>query len=419
MKKLIIFSMVFALLSPQMIFSISEEDFNAIHGNYLYYDPNAPLGDCFGAGNYSGLSEILPQEVIDRIRTLEPVYREVESETSVPWQIVAALHYREYNNLYEENPGSNNQGIMQLYSLTQGGNATHDFPAGRNISLNDPNDVAGNPTTKQSAKDQLKEAIIFLKGKKSSNYERNQRDLTLESAQDDSLVKDYFYSYNGRSYSRFAAEYGYDPATEGYEGSPYVMNMADPERMNMAIKTRDHGPIDGLDSRPGAFVVFKTLTSSTGELIDENLDDPNVVNDPSLGVELSPQAYRGAQEARRLGHTATIGGVAGRGNTSDHPTGYAIDVMSQTPGTVTTGSDKQLLDTIAQHFVTNRDALSVKYVIWYKKIAKASSNYEWVNYEHPSGASGPTLDHYDHVHISFTDDEGGGAIIDGACIGGN
>lgn len=406
-----------AILTSNTVLAISQEDFDAITKNYIYYEETTG-GSCGGAANYANLTELVGEEIIQNIQTLEPVYRELEAETGVPWQFSAALHYREVNTQYTNNPVNNNQGVFQLYHLvvTRG---ELDFPAGRAISLKDPNEVAGSPSTKQAFKEQLRYALDLIKGAQSRNYERNRRPLSVENAGDDSLIKDYFFSYNGRSagYKAQAADYGFDPDTEGYEGSPYVMNKADAQRDGMPTVTRDRGGIDGIDSRPGAFVIYKSLSSTAGTTVGEGGgdEDPNVSN-ALPNVPLSQQAYRGAQEARRLGHTTTIGGTGGRGNQSDHPTGYAIDVMSITPGVKAGGEDKILLDQIAAHFIRNHEQLSVKYVIWYKQVANPRTNWEWENYNHPSGRTDDTALHYDHVHISFTEDEGGGATTGGVCL---
>jgi len=71
-----------------------------------------------------------------------------------------------------------------------------------------------------------------------------------------------------------------------------------------------------------------------------------------------------------------VGGVASRpGNpTSDHPRGYALDFMVDTP----TG------DALAAYAEENSEALGIKYILW-----QVSA-------------------HYDHVHISFNDNPGTG-----------
>lgn len=71
-----------------------------------------------------------------------------------------------------------------------------------------------------------------------------------------------------------------------------------------------------------------------------------------------------------------VGGVASRpGNpTSDHPRGFALDFMVDTP----TGNQ------LSAYADANAAALGIKYVMW------------------------QVPDHYDHVHISFNDSPGTG-----------
>lgn len=115
---------------------------------------------------------------------------------------------------------------------------------------------------------------------------------------------------------------------------------------------------------------------------------------------LQPNAARGAAAVRTVfGFNGAIGGVGGRPNnpSSDHPHGRAIDVM--------TLDNQDLGWDIARWFVENAASLGATYVIFNGQIASARHGWEWRPYRHPSGRSNPTLDHDDHVHISFA---GGG-----------
>lgn len=76
-------------------------------------------------------------------------------------------------------------------------------------------------------------------------------------------------------------------------------------------------------------------------------------------------------------------GVGSRGNASDHPSGYALDVMT------TSG------DAIADCVMDNADALGVSYVIWDRRINTGSG------WKGMSDRGGATANHQDHVHISF------------------
>jgi hypothetical protein len=99
------------------------------------------------------------------------------------------------------------------------------------------------------------------------------------------------------------------------------------------------------------------------------------------GVADSVQEVGNALECVFPGHD--ILGVGGRGNTSDHPGGYALDFMT------TSG------DAVADCAVENADALGISYVIWNQRINTGSG---WERMEDRGGA---TANHEDHVHMSF------------------
>jgi hypothetical protein len=81
----------------------------------------------------------------------------------------------------------------------------------------------------------------------------------------------------------------------------------------------------------------------------------------------------------------TMYGVAGRGGTSDHPSGRAVDFMV----------DRATGDRLAACALTNRAALGVTYVIWRQRINFGNG---WQPMEDRGGV---TANHYDHVHVSF------------------
>src|SRR5690606_30308153 len=89
--------------------------------------------------------------------------------------------------------------------------------------------------------------------------------------------------------------------------------------------------------------------------------------------------------------------IAGTGTPSDHSKGLAIDVMVASPGTKAQGSDLAKGNAVAMWFVENPEVFGTKYVIWMDRINSGSG---WRPYSHPSGG-GNTLQHRDHVHVSF------------------
>jgi hypothetical protein len=93
-----------------------------------------------------------------------------------------------------------------------------------------------------------------------------------------------------------------------------------------------------------------------------------------------------------------VGGVGDRPNASDHPAGRAVDVMIQNWDT-TAGNNEGWR--IARWAQANATTLRVTYVIFDKRIWSTARAAEgWRPYTHPTGASNPTLDHRDHVHVS-------------------
>ena len=84
---------------------------------------------------------------------------------------------------------------------------------------------------------------------------------------------------------------------------------------------------------------------------------------------------------------------ASRAGTSDHPSGRAVDFMT----------DRASGDALADCALQNMDALGISYVIWEQRINHGSG------WEPMEDRGGVTANHFDHVHISF-DGEGGGEL---------
>lgn len=85
----------------------------------------------------------------------------------------------------------------------------------------------------------------------------------------------------------------------------------------------------------------------------------------------------------------TIGGTGSRSNTSDHPTGKALDYMVL--------GDETLGNAILEYHFANWDALGVKYVIWQQRIYYSA----YSSGEDMEDRGGVTANHYDHVHVSY------------------
>lgn len=195
-------------------------------------------------------------------------YEQAMNETGVPWEMLAAIHYRE-TSFSRSNP-SNGQGIFQF-----SGGAGGPYPPG--------------PVSNEEFYRQLK----FMANKVQDDYAfrgsapRERRRLQPNES-NIAIVKDTLFSYNGRAsvYADQAVHFGFNRELQPYEGSPYVMNRFDCARARMSMITRDFGSIDGTDTRYGAFTVFarlrgddywRSLSSSPfgDSFILAKSDDPN------------------------------------------------------------------------------------------------------------------------------------------------
>ena len=124
-------------------------------------------------------------------------------------------------------------------------------------------------------------------------------------------------------------------------------------------------------------------TPTTGNAIPT---DPN----------LQPQAEAFRQEiAAKFGIT-NIGGYRA-GDPDDHGKGLAVDVMVPT--------SSQLGDQVAQYAIDNMDRAGISYVIWKQQFYMPVDNiYGPANtWNQMPDRGGDTANHYDHVHISFTE----------------
>ncbi|WP_195529482.1 M23 family metallopeptidase [Streptococcus parasanguinis] len=124
-------------------------------------------------------------------------------------------------------------------------------------------------------------------------------------------------------------------------------------------------------------------TPTTGNAIPT---DPN----------LQPQAEAFRQEiAAKFGIT-NIGGYR-EGDPDDHGKGLAVDVMVPT--------SSQLGDQVAQYAIDNMDRAGISYVIWKQQFYMPVDNiYGPANtWNQMPDRGGDTANHYDHVHISFTE----------------
>ena len=99
-------------------------------------------------------------------------------------------------------------------------------------------------------------------------------------------------------------------------------------------------------------------------------------------------AFAGEEIERLFGRLpGGIGGVGGRPNVSDHPSGHALDFM--------TLQNTALGDRIAGYLQQNAPRLLVKYLIWKQRINEGSG------WDGMADRGSVTANHFDHVHTSF------------------
>lgn len=205
--------------------------------NILYYspyyedkdicdsEPEPGLGDgevmCSmeGATNYAG-EEILSAAMLGAIEENYPYYKAAADKYNIPWQAIAAIHYRETRFARTNNS----------YQIVGGGGG--DFEA------------------------QTDAAAAFIVGK------------GVDFSSDDG-AKRAFFKYNGTSsaYKQQALKLGFSQeGADNGEGSPYVMNKYDEKRdpnkngSNWGqIKTDGGGLSYPANQDFGAFVVYKAL----------------------------------------------------------------------------------------------------------------------------------------------------------------
>ncbi len=186
--------------------------------------------------------------VVTGVNNNKASYQQASSQTGVPWEMLAAIHYRE-TNFSHSNP-SNGQGIFQFVN-GEGG----PYPAGP---------VSDAEFMRQLSFMAEKIQSVYVMRNSPNPASISPRRLTSDD-QDINLIKNALYSYNGRAtvYANQATQYGYNPAVQPFEGSPYVMNRFDCQRARMGIITQDYGGLDGRDTRYGAFTIYARLRGNS------------------------------------------------------------------------------------------------------------------------------------------------------------
>lgn len=174
----------------------------------------------------------------------------------------------------------------------------------------------------------------------------------------------------------------------------------------------DGGVVGGLGRLAGGMLV-KAVLPSILSAISDGVKNSSVASNGQWGPATDGSGLAANTQAARdfivskWGIT-NIGGVYGGSVPgSDHPIGKALDVMIAnylSQAGIAQGTS------VADWFVANPNAFGTKYVIWRDRINQGGT---WAPYQHPSG-SNDTLQHRDHVHLSFLTGsgqfQGGGAV---------
>lgn len=131
--------------------------------------------------------------------------------------------------------------------------------------------------------------------------------------------------------------------------------------------------------------------SSSGEWPAERMNSQGLTPRTAYVKNLIENAF----DEHDIGGFCPGGCTSGHIPGSDHYTGHAIDVMILPY----TDADRVAKGwRIVDWLVANADQLAIKYVIYRARYWSPGTG--WEPYHHPSGGSGPTLAHMDHLHVS-------------------
>lgn len=184
----------------------------------------------------------LSHDLIQRIKANYPFYKEAALRVNLPWQMIAAVHYREHNCIptspgpggpFQNDPPLSDESVKKLclyYKLP----------------------------FKRPEKDFFTACIIaahWLQSKANFQLSRNETNLM--------QIADSFWGYNGRAYGSFMY-------------SPYVMNYHKGQILRVKGTYLDKNGVrhvvDTPDARPGAMLIFMELVALfPSEELDEAL----------------------------------------------------------------------------------------------------------------------------------------------------
>jgi murein DD-endopeptidase MepM/ murein hydrolase activator NlpD len=180
-------------------------------------------------------------EIIDRVNGNISIYKTAADSMDIPWEMLAAIHYAESGN----DPNAPN-----MYQFD---------PPPPQVDVNDFVAATG-----------LAAQVLQGKAATGSVGRPLRKNMNPNKPNDEESIKDAFWGYNGRAaYQReIAASLGFDPATQGYEGSGYVMNRWDLGRESMLIRIYDEegNVIEEVSHQiDGTWKVFVLLRNATYE----------------------------------------------------------------------------------------------------------------------------------------------------------
>lgn len=187
---------------------------------------------------------------IETIKANKMPLIEAQSVTQVPWQMLAAVWYREHsltlgNNPFQFDPPPTHAkilGLLQSYT---------DY---KPLAYSIDNFYFASILAACELRSKCRYPLVMIQ-----NFQQHVDEVQFKTLQviavdqSDKAVADAFYGYNGRAY-------GDNPFN-----SPYVANELDELHHNMHFRGETNGQwIDIIDTRPGAFVVYK-------QLVEENV----------------------------------------------------------------------------------------------------------------------------------------------------
>ena len=268
----------------------AEKWYQQFHGSTITSSPSANPTSSDNSKDYAG-NTILTSEQSSAISKYKSLYKQIVEGTSIPWQAIAAIHYRENGvTLTSNNPGGIFRSTTKTYSTG----------------------TISESTFVQMGKDAINEKFFFYSRGTTFSNEKN--------------VKNFFFLVDGaqEKYKQQARDQSFSEAEANIgEGSPYVMNKADQQRDPSYNKTTwgEIKPGESSLSYPagekyGAFLVYKALgglASGTG-CSDNSFGTGNMslnetalkfawpVGDPHVGTMTPTEAYKAAYTRHGLSH---------------------------------------------------------------------------------------------------------------------